>query len=96
MANKAGIAHFVEERDFDNEQKTLNKKVTSNKTKHAEAEKKLADLMNKVAQISEIGYNFLLGIMYFTGDIGYQNFLSFVHVHSLLTLDNNKHLSTGY
>ena len=51
--------------------KNLNKKVTSNKTKHVGSEKILADLTNKVAQILEKGYDFLLGRMYFTGDNGY-------------------------
>ena len=34
LANKNDISNFVEKTDFDNELKTLNKKVTSNKTKH--------------------------------------------------------------
>ena len=48
----------------------MNEKVTSNKTKHVEAEKKLTDLANKVAQISGKGYDFLLGRMYFAGGDG--------------------------
>ena len=47
------------------------KKVTSNKTKHLEVKKKLTDLTEKVAQILEKGYDFLLGRMYFTGNNGY-------------------------
>ena len=39
---------FVEKKDFDDILKNLNKKVTSSKTKHMEAEKKLTDLTNKV------------------------------------------------
>ena len=58
----------------DDKLKDLNKDVTSNKTKHVEAEKKITDLTNKVAQISEEGYDFLRGIMYFTGNDGYHNF----------------------
>ena len=42
------------------------KKVTLNKTKHLEAEKRITDLTNKVAQISQEGSGFLLGRMYFT------------------------------
>ena len=34
LANKNDISNFVEKTDFDNGLKTLNKKVTSNKTKH--------------------------------------------------------------
>ena len=49
----------------------------NNKTKHVEPEKKITDLTNKVAQISEKGYHFLLSRMYFTVNEGYQNFLVF-------------------
>ena len=41
--------------------KKFNKKVTSYKTKHVETEKKLNDLTNKFAQVSEKGYVLLLG-----------------------------------
>ena len=68
----------------------MNKKVTSNKRKHVEVENKLNDLTNKFTQISEKGYVFLLGRMYFTGDDGYQNFLVFTAIFSSLTVDNNK------
>ena len=34
LGSKSGIANFVKNRDFDNKPKKLNKKVTSNKTKH--------------------------------------------------------------
>ena len=51
--------------DFDNKLINITKKTTSNKTKRAEAEKKISGLTNKVAQISEKGYYFLLGRMYF-------------------------------
>ena len=44
--------------DFDDQLRTLNKKVTSNKTRHVEAEKKLTDVKNKVAQISGKGYDY--------------------------------------
>ena len=47
------------------------KKVTLNKTKHLEAAKRITDLTNKVAQISEEGSGFLLGRMYFTSICGY-------------------------
>ena len=53
----------------------LSRKVTSNKKKHVKAEKKINDLTNKIVQISEKGYDFLLGRMYFTGNDGYQTFL---------------------
>ena len=53
LATKDDIADFVKRTDFGNKLKKLNKKVTSNKTKHVLVEKKLTDLTNKVAQISE-------------------------------------------
>ena len=90
LATKVNIADFVKETDFDNKLKNINKKVTPNKTKHVEAEKKLNDLTKKVAHISEKGYDFLLGRIFFTGDNGYQNFLVFAPIHNSLTLDNNK------
>ena len=58
LAIKADIDGFVEKTDFEDKLKNLNKKVTSNKTEYVEAEKKLIDLRNKVAQISEKGYGF--------------------------------------
>ena len=36
----------------------MNEEVTSNKTKHLDLEKKLTDLRNKVAQISEKDFDF--------------------------------------
>ena len=70
---KADIDDFVEKTDFDYKLKNLNKTFTSNNTKYIEARKKLIDLTKNVKQISEEEYNFLLGIMNFTGDTSYQN-----------------------
>ena len=69
---------FSKKTDFTGKLKKLNKKFTSNKIKHIEAEKKITDLTNKVAQISEKGYDFLLGKMYFTGNAAYQSFCQFL------------------
>ena len=66
LATKANIADFVKEI----------KKITSNETKHVEAEKRLTDLPKEVAQISEKGYCVLLDKIYFTDDYSYQNFLA--------------------
>ena len=59
----------------------------------------MADLTNKVAQTSEKVYDFSLGRIYFTGDNGYQNFLVFTQILSLLILNSNKKvtnwISTG-
>ena len=50
--------------------------------------------MNKVAQISEKGYDFLSGRMYFTGNDCYQNFLVFVSVLRYLVLDSNRKVTS--
>ena len=89
-ATKVDIADFVKKADFDKKPISINKKITSNKTKHLDAEKKLTDMKKKIAQISEKGHHFLLGRMYFTGDDIYQNFLIFMLMASSLKLDNNK------
>ena len=75
---------------MDDKLKKLHKKVTSNKTKHVEAEKKLINLTNKVTQISDKGYDFSLGWMYFIGNNGYQNFLIFAPMIISLILYTNK------
>ena len=74
LATKVEIDDFVEKIDFHDKLKNLNKKITLNKTNHVETEEKLADLTNKVTQISEKGYDFLLNRMHFSGDDSYQNF----------------------
>ena len=48
LATKSDIANCLNKTDFDDKLKNLNKKVTSNKTKYVEAEKKITDLTNKV------------------------------------------------
>ena len=45
---EVNLATKAEETSFDDELKKLNKKVTSNKTKHVETEKKLTSLANRV------------------------------------------------
>ena len=49
LATKADIDYLVKKTDFDDKLKILNKKVTSNKTKHVDNEKKFTNLTNKVA-----------------------------------------------
>ena len=60
------MVDFVKTTDFDNRLENLNKNVTSNK--HVEVEKKLTDLTKNAVQISDKGYNFLSGRIYFTGN----------------------------
>ena len=67
----------------------LVKKPTSSKTKHAEAKKKLTDLIKRVKQISEKCCDFSLSRMYFTHEDGYQIFFVYAPVHSFLILDSN-------
>ena len=55
LATKVHTVDFVEKTNFDDKLKNLNKKVTSNEIKPVEAEKKLTDLTNKIAQVSEYG-----------------------------------------
>ena len=93
LVKKSDIAHSVKKRDFDGKLININTKVTLNKIKHVEAGKTQTDLTKNVAKISEKGYNFLLGRMYFTGDDGYQTFLVFAPILSSLTLDNNKKIT---
>ena len=82
-------SYLVTKTDFD-KLININRKITSNKTKHVEAEKKITYLTNKVAHISEKGYDILLGRMYFTGNDGYQNFLVFAPMLSSLILNSNR------
>ena len=67
--------------------------------KKKKKKKKQTNLSKKVEQISEKGYDLLLGRMYFTGDNGYQNFLVFAPILSLLILNSNEKvtnwMSTG-
>ena len=82
LASKSGMADFEIKTNFHDKLKHLSKKVTSNKTKHVEIEKKITDLTNKVAQISEKGYDFLLGRV--------ENFLVFALMLSSLILDSSE------
>ena len=65
---------LVNKSDIDKKLINIKNKITSNKTKHIWANKKLTDLTKKVAQISEKGCKFLLRRMYFTSNDGYQFF----------------------
>ena len=72
-ASKNDIADFVKQTDFGNKPKSINKKVTSNKTKQLAVEKKLSVLSNEIKLLSTKGCNFFLGRLYFTGDDCLQN-----------------------
>ena len=49
LGTKSDIADLLKDKYFDNKLENMDKNVTSNKIKHVETEKKLADLTNKVA-----------------------------------------------
>ena len=68
----------------------IDKKVTSNKTKHIEADKKPTDITKEIAQISEKRYDFLLARTYFTRNDGHKSFLGFTSMLSSLILDSNR------
>ena len=61
---------MVNKIDFDDKLKNL-KKAFSNEATHTETERKLTYLTNKVVQISEKGYDFLLARIYLTGSNSY-------------------------
>ena len=75
------------------------KKLLQIKQKNVDPENKLTDLTKKVEQVSEKGYDILLGRVYFTDDDGFHNFLVFDAILSSLTLDSNEKvanwISTG-
>ena len=48
LASKSVIAALVKKTDFDDKLKTLNKKITSNKTKHVLVESELNELTKKI------------------------------------------------
>ena len=47
-ATKNDIADFVKNTDFDKKLASINKKVTSNKTRHVDVNKKLDDLAKEI------------------------------------------------
>ena len=67
--------------DFDNKLISFNRKVSSNKTKYLELQKKLNSLTTK-------DYNFFVGRIYFTSKDGSQN--TFVYQSTLDTFELKK------
>ena len=57
---------LVNKTDFDSKLNSFNRRITSNKAKHLEGQKKLDSLITKY-------YNFFLGKIYFTSNYGSQN-----------------------
>ena len=94
--NKLTTEHFaarlkqtdlVNKADFDNKVISFNRKITSNKTKYLEVQKKVNSLITK-------DYNFLSGRIFFTSNDESQN--TFVYQPTLDTLELKKDKSTGY
>ena len=69
--------------EFDNKLTSFNKRITSNKTKHLEVEKKLEGLITKA-------YNFFLGRIFFTENDESQNMLVYQPTFNVLELKIDK------
>ena len=80
-------ADLVNKTDIDNNVTSFNRRITSNKTKHLEVQKKLNSLIIK-------DYNFLFAIIYFTSNDGSQN--TFVYQPTLDALELKKDKGTDY
>ena len=74
-------ANLVNKTDFDNKLQSFNRKITSNKTKYLEVQKKLNSLITK-------DYNFSLGKIYSASNGGSQN--TFVYQTTLQRLELKK------
>ena len=74
-------ADLVNKTDFDNKLTIFNKRITSNKTKHLEVQKKLNSLITKY-------YKIFFGRIYFTSNDGSQN--TFVYQPTLDALELKK------
>ena len=80
-------ANLMNKTDFDNNLISLNRKITSNKTKYLEVQKKLNSLITK-------DYNFFLDRFYFTSNYGFWN--TFVYQPTLDTLELKKYKGTNW
>ena len=80
-------ADLVNMTDYDNKLASFNRRITLNKTKHLEIQKKLNSLITK-------DYNFFLGRIYFTSNDGSQN--TFVYQPTLDRLEIKKDKFTDY
>ena len=80
-------ADLVNKTDFENKLRSFNRRITSNKTKDLEVQKKLNSLIIK-------DYNFFLDRIYFTSNEGSQN--TFFYQPTLDTLELKKDKGTDY
>ena len=77
LASKSDIANFVKKTDFDDKLKNLNKKVTSNKTKHLLVE-------NEFKKLQTFDSSLFIGQSYFNND-GAQLYLIFHPIYKSIT-----------
>ena len=75
--------------DFDNKLPSFKGRITSNKTKHSEVQKKLNSLITK-------HYNFFLEGIYFTSNDGCQNTFVYPPTLDALELKKNKNKGIDY
>ena len=80
-------ANLVIKNDFDKKLTSFNRKITSNKTKYLEVQKKLHSLLTNDCK-------FFLGRMYFKSNEGSHNM--FVYQPTFDTLELKKHKGTDY
>ena len=85
LASKSDIANLLKKTDFDHKQKTLNRNVTSNSTKHVLVENEFNELLEKVKAVSTkvltkdliYKFRFLIRVKYFS--LGtFRNYLVFI------------------
>ena len=81
FASRLKQVNLVSKTDFNNKLISFKRKITSNKTKYLEGQKKLNSLTTK-------DYNFFLGRNYFTSNDGSQNM--FIYQPTLDTSESEK------
>ena len=65
LASKGDITDFAKKTDFDDKLKNLNKKVTSNKSKHLLVENELKKLQDKIEKLQTYDPSLFIGQSYF-------------------------------
>ena len=93
LSSKTDIANLVKKTDFDDKLKILNKKVTSNKTKHVLAENELNELSETMKLLSTKDFDFLLGRMYFTRSDGFQYLFVYEPIFNVFELKRTRLLN---
>ena len=91
LASKNDISALVRKKDFDDKLKNLNKKVTSNKSKHLLVENELKILQDKMERLQTFDSSLFIGQSYFFNDVAqlYLKFQIFFYISKKLG-DNKK------